>query len=208
MQRYTILISFRSRIVLLLLLFLCPLATNAQIRPNMVNLPPVPKPLSTFSSFTRDLRLQPLEPPAKQTVPQLDRWQSFLKQTNTRPEKSIQIRQLYEELERLYPEFRKIKLSPIHPLNSSTANTELVPNSSNNTSLRHNTLLKSSISTDITNEWWVEYIRRIIEEQMILLRMDKMEKQLFKNGMQIDVEMEEDTVGFIIYDYEYRLDAA
>lgn len=67
-----------------------------------------------------------------------------------------------------------------------------------------------SIPVKVDNKWWIEYIRGIIEEQMIQLRMDKMEKQLFKNGMQIDVEIEEDgeIVGYIIYNYEYRIDAA
>lgn len=58
------------------------------------------------------------------------------------------------------------------------------------------------------NKWWIEYIGGIIDEQMIRLGIDKMEKQLFKNGINIDTELEDDTVGFIIYNYEYKLDAA
>ena len=67
----------------------------------------------------------------------------------------------------------------------------------------------SSISVPINeNDWWLEYIGRIIDEQRIRLGIEKMEKQLFKNGIKIDTEIEEDTVGFIIYSYEYKLDAA
>lgn len=67
----------------------------------------------------------------------------------------------------------------------------------------------SSISFPIIkSDWWEEYIGGIIDEQMIRLGLDKMEKKLFQKGMQIDVDIEEDTVGFIIYSYEYELNAA
>lgn len=67
--------------------------------------------LPAISSFTHDLRLLAPALPAQQSVPQLlDRWQYFFKQTNTRPTKSIQIKKLYEEFERLHPEFREIYL--------------------------------------------------------------------------------------------------
>lgn len=61
---------------------------------------------------------------------------------------------------------------------------------------------------EYNNKWWTEYIGGIIDEQMSRLRLDKMEKQLFKNGINIDTELENDTVGYIIYHYEYKPDAA
>ena len=54
---------------------------------------------------------------------------------------------------------------------------------------------------------WVE-IGKEIEELGIRLGLEKMENLLFPQGMQIDVDIEEDSVGFIIYSYEYKLDAA
>lgn len=89
MELNSILFSFISRIVALLLLFLCPLATNAQnklkpiikavteIRPNKVKLPPVPKPLPPISPvpmFKGTMLGVPAQhsnplPPAKRYIP-------------------------------------------------------------------------------------------------------------------------------------------
>lgn len=54
---------------------------------------------------------------------------------------------------------------------------------------------------------WSE-LGKEIEELGFRLGLEKMENLLFPQGMQIDVDIEEDTIGFIIYSYEYRLDAA
>jgi hypothetical protein len=61
--------------------------------------------------------------------------------------------------------------------------------------------LSVPISTPINDsDWWLEYIKHKIEEQMIKLGMQ----------IQFDFKIEEDTVGYIIYiyGYEYKLDAA
>jgi hypothetical protein len=71
---------------------------------------PVDPVLPAISSFiNHDLRLLAPALPAHQSAP---RWQYFFKQTNIRPTKSIQIKKLYEEFERLHPEFREIYLPP------------------------------------------------------------------------------------------------
>ena len=61
--------------------------------------------------------------------------------------------------------------------------------------------LSVPISTPINDsDWWLEYIKHEIEEQMIKLGMQ----------IQFDFKMEEDTVGYIIYiyGYEYKPEAA
>lgn len=65
----------------------------------------------------------------------------------------------------------------------------------------------SSEDTDIellTNKCWIDYIEQIKQ------RIEKMEEQLFEKGMQFDFEYEfkDGEVGFIIYTYGYKLDAA
>ena len=75
-------------------------------------------------------------------------------------------------------------------------------------SIQHYDEAKVSITID-ANSWWIEYIAKIIEEQMLKQGIDKMEKQMFKNGMHIDFEIEEDEIGYIIiYRCEYKLDEA
>ncbi len=69
------------------------------------------------------------------------------------------------------------------------------------------TTAENSASTN-SNQWWINYIEKVIEEQMLKQGIDKMEKQMFKNGMHIDFEIEEDEIGYIIYRCEYKLDAA
>ena len=80
-----------------------------------------------------------------------------------------------------------------HKFNPSTINLE----SNGNSTFPIESIAPNIIPTD--NEWWVDYIGRIIEIQMMNLGIDR---------IQIDVEMEVDTVGYILQHYEYRLDAA
>lgn len=66
----------------------------------------------------------------------------------------------------------------------------------------HYTSPSCSIITDISNEWWVLYIQNLIEEQMF----KQMERQLFKQGMRFEEEIDEEA--FVIYTYGYKYDAA
>lgn len=69
--------------------------------------------------------------------------------------------------------------------------------------------VEESLSID-NNEWWIDYIGNIIDEQIIRLRLDQREKQLFKKGMKFEFKRKPDKVGYFIYNYEneYKLDAA
>lgn len=60
----------------------------------------------------------------------------------------------------------------------------------------------------LVNDCLIDYIDiRTIIEQQIKQRIEQMEEQLFKKSMQFDFESK-DEVGFIIYTYGYKLDAA
>ena len=192
MELNSILFSFISRIVALLLLFLCPLTTNGQNKLkqikagtdvifNKVKLPPVPKllpPIPPVPVIRVDIGIPPVNV-IKRTPPVPSVVNPSLLKTSLKPT-------LISKFDINY------YASPLNHIKKTEQDGCV------------------SVPINVENEWWIEYIGGIIEEQMIQLRMDKMEKLLFKNGMQIDVEMEIDTeiVGYIIYNYEYRLDAA
>lgn len=59
------------------------------------------------------------------------------------------------------------------------------------------------------NKSWIYYIKMFIPGLSIKQEIDKMENQLFKDGIRFNFEVEEDEVGYIyINTYEYKLDAA
>lgn len=77
--------------------------------------------------------------------------------------------------------------------------------------LSHHVKIDRSSNTNIeSNEWWIDYIGKIIEEQQIKQGIEQMQEQLFEKGMKFDFEYEwkDGEVGFIIFTYGYKLDAA
>lgn len=154
MQQNSISIRLIISRVILLLLCLCPLHVNAQgllknISGKSAKLPDI---VTKYTNITERVRIQK---PYIEITPHIVR-------SITDPPRAHDV----------------IKFQDPNIFNVRTIRKDLRLDLNSNISPSRHTTPNSSITTDISNKWWKQYIQNLIEDQMIQQGKERIEQQL------------------------------
>lgn len=148
-------------VVLLLSTFLCPLSVIAQKNPKQV--------IQITKSLVKSkkTRLQPVQ-----------------RQPHNKPVSKVPTSGVSIMRNQAPASAAKLLKTSVPSIVKPLTSKDLMPNVNTNTfpqrHLNHYTAPNCPISTNINNDWWIEYIGNIIEDQMIQQGKEKIE-QLFDN---------------------------
>lgn len=145
-------------VVLLLSAFLCPLSVIAQKNPKQV------LQITKSPVKSKKIRLQPVQRQRYSNVPKV-------------PASGVEI--MRAQAPASAAKLPKTSVpSIVKPLTSKDLRPDINSNKYRLERINHFTAPNNSITTDISNKWWKQYIQNLIEDQMIQQGKERIEQQL------------------------------